>query len=130
MRVKKEMGSRVSRAQRDVYCQVKHTLRSGEKSFSKRDLRAFIRWIFLNFLHVSVLLVGTVDFWDRVERVLHRKVKDGEINLLSFMGFCCSIVDSLEKRGVKCTRKKSVGTPVSPSHSNPPCPPYTPSPIS
>lgn len=125
------MGACLTSAEKDIYIQVKCTLPSGRKAFSKRDLKCFVKWLFVNFPDISVLSVGMIKFWDTVEKHLHHKTKDGERDVLHFIRFCCSITDALEKRGVRRVKKKNRGSPVPslpPSVS--PCLPYTPSPLS
>lgn len=64
------MGIRLSCTEKEVYFQVKITLRSGEKDFSKRDLKLFIKWLFVHFPNISVDSVSSLDFWDSVGREL------------------------------------------------------------
>lgn len=56
------MGAKLSRSEREVYVQVKLTLRSGEVVFNKRFLKWFIKWIFLYVPSVSVSSVHSLSF--------------------------------------------------------------------
>lgn len=112
-----------------MYFQVKSTRRYGNQAFRKSELKSFVKWLCSNFSDVSVIFLTSLDFWDLVGKTLSSKVKSGDSISLCYLCFFLMICDVLEKQGAKRSSvKKSRGTPVLPSPSVPPCPPYSPSP--
>lgn len=95
------MGARLSASEKGIYVQVKSTLRSGEKVFIKRELKAFVNWLFVRFPKVSVRLVLTLEFWDEVGRILSDKSKSGDLMALKYLRLFLMISDALEKQGIR-----------------------------
>lgn len=102
------MGVRLSHPHREVYLQVKVSLKLGNGKFSRGDLKHFVRWIFFHFPSVSIDLVHSLEFWDKVGNKLTLDLRVGGVSVSKFLPLLVLICASLEKK-----RKGSgLGSPV------------------
>lgn len=122
------MGSKLSHVEREIYSQVKHSLRLGGKTSVKRDLRRFVKWVCSNFPSVTVTSSCSLEFWDLVRENLSDVACGVDSSDRSFLALFLLISDALENSGVKRESSEvKLGNPVESVPSAPiPCPPYSP----
>lgn len=60
------MGNKLTLPQREVYFQVKETLKRGGNKYSKGLLKKFVKWLLHYFPWVSPDQVKVLCFWDSV----------------------------------------------------------------
>lgn len=60
------MGAQLSVSQEGVYYQVVGILAGGQNQFSKKEVKQFVRWLFLHFPNILAEKIHNLQFWDLV----------------------------------------------------------------
>lgn len=106
------MGAKLTRAERGVYVQVVNSLRAGDRRFSEKLLKDFVRWIFAYVPSVSAASVDSKEFWDTVGEQLTRIARTGDSSVRKFFPLLILICKVITDKG------KSSGSPVKPCPSS------------
>lgn len=78
------MGIRLSRPEKESYLQVKTTLVLGNISFKKRDLKAFVKFLFEHFPEISREDATSLVFWGKVGKCIYSEKVKGNFRVGKF----------------------------------------------
>ncbi|XP_074392300.1 uncharacterized protein LOC141728298 [Zonotrichia albicollis] len=122
------MGSKLSIVQRGVYYDIVSILIKSNVKFSKRKLKQFIRWLFLQFPNISPEEIHNIQFWDKVGNELITLGQSGKLPSAKFVFWSLQIRTALLKQ--KEMEKKPNVKPCASALPVPPSPSKTPKPLS
>lgn len=96
---KSVIGVTLTISQWEFYLQVYDILSKSDVRFSKRDLKAFIHWIFKYFMDITWESVLLVEFWDKVWNKLYFQQSKADFWVGKFYLIFCSSYEVIEDLG-------------------------------